>query len=167
MAGDFAVSAADSVTFAVVETLRSSASRGRLGATACNCLETNLRSLRLSPAMRSPHFQIFRLNRAPQGSTFGVSAFQINFGSTSIETAGDEPDMLIAMNPAALKVNLADLRPGGLIIVDEGAFGERNCGRRAIPPSVAKLNARAIRSGRTGHYASYPRRGEVDGERVP
>src|SRR5215471_8723010 len=64
--------------------------------------------------------------RAPQGSTFGVSAFQINFGSTSIETAGDEPDMLIAMNPAALKVNLADLRPGGLIIVDEGAFGERN-----------------------------------------
>src|SRR6516165_6257146 len=51
--------------------------------------------------------------RAPQGSTFGVSAFQINFGSTSIETAGDEPDMLIAMNPAALKVNLADLRPGG------------------------------------------------------
>ena len=64
--------------------------------------------------------------RAPQGSTFGVSAFQINFGSTSIETAGDEPDVLIAMNPAALKVNLAELRPGGLIIVDSGAFGERN-----------------------------------------
>jgi len=64
--------------------------------------------------------------RAPQGSTFGVSAFQINFGSTSIETAGDEPDVLIAMNPAALKVNLAELRLGGLIIVDSGAFGERN-----------------------------------------
>ena len=64
--------------------------------------------------------------RAPQGSTFGVSAFQINFGSTSIETAGDEPDVLIAMNPAALKVNVADLRPGGLIIADSGAFGERN-----------------------------------------
>ncbi len=64
--------------------------------------------------------------RAPQGSTFGVSAFQINFGSSSIETCGDEPDVLIAMNPAALKVNLADLRPGGLIIADAGAFGERN-----------------------------------------
>ncbi len=64
--------------------------------------------------------------RAPQGSTFGVSAFQINFGSTSIETAGDEPDVLFAMNPAALKVNLHDLRPGGLIVLDSGAFTERN-----------------------------------------
>ena len=64
--------------------------------------------------------------RAPQGSTFGVSAFQINFGSTSIETAGDEPDVLIAMNPAALKVNVRDLRPGALIIADGGEFGERN-----------------------------------------
>ena len=45
--------------------------------------------------------------RAPQGTTFGVSAFQINFGSTAIETAGDQPDVLIAMNPAALKVNAA------------------------------------------------------------
>ena len=44
--------------------------------------------------------------RAPQGTTFGVSAFQINFGSTAIETAGDQPDVLIAMNPAALKVNV-------------------------------------------------------------
>ncbi|MGO9485303.1 MAG: 2-oxoacid:acceptor oxidoreductase subunit alpha [Rhodomicrobium sp.] len=64
--------------------------------------------------------------RAPQGSTFGVSAFQINFGSTSIETCGDEPDVLIAMNPAALKVNLATMRPGSLIIADAGAFVERN-----------------------------------------
>jgi 2-oxoglutarate ferredoxin oxidoreductase subunit alpha len=64
--------------------------------------------------------------RAPQGSTFGVSAFQINFGSASIETAGDEPDVLIAMNPAALKTNVQDLRPGGLIVVDSGAFSERN-----------------------------------------
>jgi 2-oxoglutarate/2-oxoacid ferredoxin oxidoreductase subunit alpha len=64
--------------------------------------------------------------RAPQGTTFGVSAFQINFGSTSIDTAGDAPDVLMAMNPAALKVNLATLRPGGLIIVDTGAFDERN-----------------------------------------
>jgi 2-oxoglutarate/2-oxoacid ferredoxin oxidoreductase subunit alpha len=64
--------------------------------------------------------------RAPQGTTFGVSAFQINFGSTAIETAGDQPDVLIAMNPAALKVNAESLREGGLIIADEGEFTARN-----------------------------------------
>src|SRR5678815_3870268 len=64
--------------------------------------------------------------RAPQGTTFGVSAFQINFGSTAIETAGDQPDVLIAMNPAALKVNVGELREGGLIIVDDGEFTARN-----------------------------------------
>ncbi|KPL67793.1 2-oxoglutarate ferredoxin oxidoreductase subunit alpha [Erythrobacter sp. SG61-1L] len=64
--------------------------------------------------------------RAPQGTLFGVSAFQINFGSTEIDTAGDAPDVLIAMNPAALKVNLASLKPGGLIIADTGEFTKRN-----------------------------------------
>ncbi|MDB5667169.1 MAG: 2-oxoacid:acceptor oxidoreductase subunit alpha [Alphaproteobacteria bacterium] len=64
--------------------------------------------------------------RAPQGTTFGVSAFQINFGSATIDTAGDEPDVLIAMNPAALKTNVDALKLGGLIIVDEGEFGPRN-----------------------------------------
>src|SRR5882757_7688630 len=64
--------------------------------------------------------------RAPQGTTFGVSAFQINFGSTAIETAGDQPDVLIAMNPAALKVNADQVREGGLIIADEGEFTARN-----------------------------------------
>ena len=64
--------------------------------------------------------------RAPQGTLFGVSAFQINFGSTEVETAGDQPDVLIAMNPAGLKVNVDSLKPGGLIIADEGEFGQRN-----------------------------------------
>jgi 2-oxoglutarate ferredoxin oxidoreductase subunit alpha len=64
--------------------------------------------------------------RAPQGTTFGVSAFQINFGSCSIDTAGDQPDVLVTMNPAALKVNVAQLREGGLIIADEGEFTARN-----------------------------------------
>jgi 2-oxoglutarate ferredoxin oxidoreductase subunit alpha len=64
--------------------------------------------------------------RAPQGTLFGVSAFQINFGSTAIETAGDVPDVLVAMNPAALKTNVDALKPGGLIIADSGEFGERN-----------------------------------------
>src|SRR3546814_1974587 len=64
--------------------------------------------------------------RAPQGTTFGVSAFLINFGSSAIETAGDAPDVLVAMNPAALKTNVDALKPGGLIIADEGEFGARN-----------------------------------------
>ncbi len=64
--------------------------------------------------------------RAPQGTLFGVSAFQINFGSTAIETAGDAPDVLVAMNPAALKTNVGDLKPGGLVIADSGEFGDRN-----------------------------------------
>lgn len=64
--------------------------------------------------------------RAPQGTLFGVSAFQINFGSTSIETAGDAPDVLVAMNPAALKTNVNALKPGGLIIADTGEFTARN-----------------------------------------
>ena len=64
--------------------------------------------------------------RAPQGTLFGVSAFQINFGSTSIETAGDAPDVLVAMNPAALKTNVQALKPGGLIIADTGEFTKRN-----------------------------------------
>lgn len=64
--------------------------------------------------------------RAPQGTLFGVSAFQINFGSARIDTAGDQPDVLVAMNPAALKTNVEALKPGGLIIADEGEFGQRN-----------------------------------------
>lgn len=64
--------------------------------------------------------------RAPQGTLFGVSAFQINFGSREVNTAGDAPDVLVAMNPAALKVNLAALKPGGLVIVDTGEFTKRN-----------------------------------------
>jgi 2-oxoglutarate ferredoxin oxidoreductase subunit alpha len=55
-----------------------------------------------------------------------VSAFQINFGSTAVSTAGDAPDVLVAMNPAALKTNVGDLKPGGLIIADSGEFTARN-----------------------------------------
>lgn len=64
--------------------------------------------------------------RAPAGTTFGVSAFQINFGARVIKTAGDVLDALVAMNPAALKVNVEDLHPGGLIIADTGSFNDRN-----------------------------------------
>ena len=64
--------------------------------------------------------------RAPAGATFGVSAFQIYFGSEDVTTAGDEVDVLVAMNPAALITNLSDLVYGGLIIVDNGSFTDKN-----------------------------------------
>ena len=64
--------------------------------------------------------------RAPAGTTYGVSAFQIHFGAVHVMTAGDEVDVLVAMNPAALKVDLKDLRIGGTVVVDTGAFSERN-----------------------------------------
>ena len=64
--------------------------------------------------------------RAPVGTTFGVSAFQIHFGSVDVKTAGDEVDVLIAMNPAALKVSLVNLSLGGTIVADTGSFSERN-----------------------------------------
>jgi 2-oxoglutarate ferredoxin oxidoreductase subunit alpha len=64
--------------------------------------------------------------RAPAGTTYGVSAFQIHFGGSELTTAGDEPDVLVALNPAALKVSYPDLRIGGLIVVDTGAFTKRN-----------------------------------------
>ncbi|RMF12508.1 MAG: 2-oxoacid:acceptor oxidoreductase subunit alpha [Alphaproteobacteria bacterium] len=64
--------------------------------------------------------------RAPAGTTFGVSAYQIQFGAGSVLTAGDEPDVLVALNPAALKVNLPAMREGALIIIDKGSFTPRN-----------------------------------------
>ena len=56
--------------------------------------------------------------RAPAGTLFGVSGFQIHFGSTEINTPGDTCDVLVAMNPAALKVNVRSLRDGGIIIAN-------------------------------------------------
>jgi 2-oxoglutarate/2-oxoacid ferredoxin oxidoreductase subunit alpha len=64
--------------------------------------------------------------RAPQGTTAGVSGFQIHFGSTEINTPGDTFDVLVAMNAAALKVNLRSLIKGGAIIVNTDGFNEKN-----------------------------------------
>ena len=64
--------------------------------------------------------------RAPIGTTYGVSAYSINIGQTEIQTYGDAVDLLVAMNPAALKVSLADLRDGGTILLDSGTFTDRN-----------------------------------------
>ena len=83
--------------------------------------------------------------RAPQGTLFGVSAFQINFGSSEITTAGDRPDVLVAMNPAGLKVNVEALVPGGLIIADSGEFGDRNL-------TKAKYDANPLEDGSLADY---------------
>jgi 2-oxoglutarate ferredoxin oxidoreductase subunit alpha len=64
--------------------------------------------------------------RAPAGSLPGVSGFQLSFSSTEIHTPGDEPDVLVAMNPAALKANLGELPAGGALIVNEDAFTAQN-----------------------------------------
>jgi 2-oxoglutarate ferredoxin oxidoreductase subunit alpha len=64
--------------------------------------------------------------RAPTGTTYGVSGFQIHFASHDVMTPGDAPDVLVAMNPAALITNLADLKTGGLLIVNTGAFVKAN-----------------------------------------
>ena len=64
--------------------------------------------------------------RAPAGSLAGVSAFQIKFSSKDIHTPGDKPDVLVAMNPAALKVHQKELIPGGTMIVNTDAFTKKN-----------------------------------------
>ncbi|MBL8667917.1 MAG: 2-oxoacid:acceptor oxidoreductase subunit alpha [Rhodospirillales bacterium] len=99
--------------------------------------------------------------RAPVGTTYGVSAFQINFGARAIKTSGDAPDVLVALNPAALKVELSRLKPGGIVIIDTGTFTERNlnkagyttnpltdgalAGYRTIEVDVSKLTLEAVR----------------------
>lgn len=64
--------------------------------------------------------------RAPQGSIGGVSGFQVHLGSSEVFTPGDYADVLVAMNPAALKANIKWMKPGGAVIVDIDAFEEKN-----------------------------------------
>jgi 2-oxoglutarate ferredoxin oxidoreductase subunit alpha len=71
--------------------------------------------------------------RAPAGTLFGVSSFQLQFGSQRVYTPGDRLDCLVAMNPAALKVHLGDLKPGGLLIVNTAAFDKRNLDKAGYP----------------------------------
>ncbi len=71
--------------------------------------------------------------RAPAGTLAGVSAFQIHFSSQDILTPGDHPNVLVAMNPAALKVNLRALEKGGTLIVNEDAFVDRNLEKAGYP----------------------------------
>lgn len=97
--------------------------------------------------------------RAPAGTLFGVSGFQIHFGSTEINTPGDTCDVLVAMNPAALKVNLRSLRDGGIIIANKDGFNEKNlklAGYAANPledESLAKYQLHAVDITKLTHNA--------------
>jgi 2-oxoglutarate/2-oxoacid ferredoxin oxidoreductase subunit alpha len=98
--------------------------------------------------------------RAPAGSLPGVSAFQLNFSNRDIRTPGDEPNVLVAMNPAALKTNVKDLPPGGMLILNEDAFNPRNLERagyeknpledaslrdyQVLPVPITSLNQKAL-----------------------
>jgi 2-oxoglutarate ferredoxin oxidoreductase subunit alpha len=100
--------------------------------------------------------------RAPTGTTFGVSAYQINLGGEPITTAGDAPDVLVAFNPAALRVSLPMLKPGSLIILNSDSFTPRNLTKagyaedprqgntlddfQVVAADIAHLNLEAIKS---------------------
>ncbi len=73
--------------------------------------------------------------RAPAGTLPGVSSFQVHIADRDILTPGDEPDVLVAMNPAALMSNIDDLRPGGILIVNTDAFEERNLAKAGYDKS--------------------------------
>ena len=77
--------------------------------------------------MTLPHYQTFRRKFiAPAGTLAGVSGFQLQFGSRKILTPGDEPDALVAMNPAALRANIDDLPEGGMLVVNIDSFKKMN-----------------------------------------
>ncbi|MEA2026594.1 MAG: 2-oxoacid:acceptor oxidoreductase subunit alpha, partial [Chloroflexota bacterium] len=98
--------------------------------------------------------------RAPAGSLAGVSGFQISLSSAEIHTPGDSPDVLVAMNPAALRANVGDVPAGGAVIVNEDAFTKQNLAKAGYQENplkdgslndfnvfeipVSKLNARAL-----------------------
>jgi 2-oxoglutarate/2-oxoacid ferredoxin oxidoreductase subunit alpha len=85
--------------------------------------------------------------RAPAGSLPGVSGFQISFSSSDIHTPGDQPDVLVAMNPAALKTNVGDLPAGGALIVNSDAFTQQNlnkAGYAANPLTDGSLKQYAL-----------------------
>ena len=87
----------------------------------------------------SPRFPIFppRFGH-PRGTLAGVSGFQIHFASTDIFTPGDQLDALVAMNPAALKTNLGDLEPGGILIVNEDAFDKKGLAQAGYDKQSAR-----------------------------
>jgi 2-oxoglutarate ferredoxin oxidoreductase subunit alpha len=87
--------------------------------------------------------------RAPTGTLYGVSAFQVNFGSHSVYTPGDDLDALVVMNPAALKTNIADLKQNGILILDKEEFNEPNLKK-------AQYEKNPLDDGSLDKYQVYP-----------
>ena len=77
--------------------------------------------------------------RAPRGTTFGVSGFQVHFAARPIHTPGDSVDVLVAMNPAAFKTNMSEVRQGGMIIADEDEFTKVGLKKAGYAPDAAPL----------------------------
>lgn len=87
--------------------------------------------------------------RAPLGTLYGVSGFQLHFSSNDIHTPGDRPDVLVAMNPAALKKNISELKKGGIIIVNTDSFDARNL-------KLAHYESNPLEDESLKGYESYP-----------
>jgi len=87
--------------------------------------------------------------RAPAGTLAGVSGFQLHFSSREVFTPGDSPDVLVAMNPAALKVNLGDLKANGILIVDREAFNDQNLKK-------AEYKSNPLEDGSLDRFQLYP-----------
>ncbi len=105
--------------------------------------------------------------RAPQGTVAGVSGFQVHFGSIQIHTPGDEPDVLVAMNPAALKANLLDVKKGGTLIINEDAFNElgfKKAGYEANPLEGLEEDHKVIKAKITTQTKEALKDIELDGK---
>ena len=87
--------------------------------------------------------------RAPAGTLAGVSGYQLNFSANDIFTHGDSPDVLVAMNPAALRANIADLKPDGIIIANTAAFTDKNLAKVGYETSP-------LEDGSLSSYRVYP-----------
>mgnify|MGYP000228891980 CR=1 FL=1 len=99
--------------------------------------------------------------RAPQGTLSGVSGFQVHLGSRKIFTPGDKADVLVAMNPAALKVNVKNLKPNAIVLIDTDSFQKSDLVQGAIHDRRSVPGIRAWRrAGRGGSYLD-------NGERRP
>ena len=87
--------------------------------------------------------------RAPAGTLYGVSGFQLHFGSEDVHTPGDLPDVLVAMNPAALKKNLKELKRGGVLILNSDSFDQKNL-------NLAHFESNPLQDGTLSGYELHP-----------
>ncbi|MCL5028939.1 MAG: 2-oxoacid:acceptor oxidoreductase subunit alpha [Bacteroidetes bacterium] len=87
--------------------------------------------------------------RAPIGTVYGVSGFQLHFSSADIHTPGDRPDVLVAMNPAAIKKNIGELKPGAMIIANTDSFDKKNL-------QLAKYETNPLEDNSLIGYEVYP-----------